>query len=124
MLSIFLERQTKKDSTNSSKPPSQTEKDESSIAHQGSNGKGKIENSCIAGNTRVNQTVTLAEVRLCDVCGEDFSEAPSVHHERRTKIDIVFEKVVEHVDAEIKQCPTCGSTIKGRFPADMPGPLQ
>jgi transposase-like protein len=36
----------------------------------------------------------------------------------------VFEKVVEHVDAEIKQCPTCHATSKGRFPADMQGPLQ
>lgn len=124
MLSIFLERKTKKDSTNSSKPPSQTEKDESALTHQGSNGKGKKENGHMAGNTRVNQTVTLAEVRLCDVCGEDLSEAPCSHHERRTKIDIVFEKVVEHVDAQIKQCPTCDSIIKGRFPPDMPGPLQ
>ena len=47
-----------------------------------------------------------------------------MHHERRTKIDIVFEKVVEHVDAEIKQCPTCKATVKGKFPADMHGPLQ
>ena len=45
-------------------------------------------------------------------------------HERRTKIDIVFEKVVEHVDAEIKQCPTCKTTVKGKFPADRHGPLQ
>ena len=45
-------------------------------------------------------------------------------HERRTKIDIVFEKVVEHVDAEVKQCPVCDATVKGRFPADMHGPLQ
>ena len=46
------------------------------------------------------------------------------HHERRTKIDIVFEKVVEHVDAEVKQCPNCDSTVKGQFPSDMHGPLQ
>ena len=41
-----------------------------------------------------------------------------------TKIDIVFEKVVEHIDAEIKQCPNCEATVKGRFPDDMPGKLQ
>jgi transposase len=28
------------------------------------------------------------------------------------------------VDAEIKQCPGCQSQAKGRFPADMHGPLQ
>lgn len=49
---------------------------------------------------------------------------PCLHTERRSKIDIVFEKVVEHIDAEVKQCPACEATVKARFPADMPGPLQ
>ena len=44
ILSIFLERSTQKDNKNSSKPSSQTEKDESSLGHQGSHGKGKNEN--------------------------------------------------------------------------------
>ena len=35
-----------------------------------------------------------------------------------------IEKVIERVDAEIKQCPTCKTTVKGKFPADMHGPLQ
>jgi len=70
MLSIFLERTTKKDSTNSSKPSSQTEKDDSSLGHQGSHGKGKGENKRMANNSRVIETVTLAEVERCDVCGE------------------------------------------------------
>ena len=61
---------------------------------------------------------------ICDVCGEDLRDVPSHECERRTKIDIVFEKVVEHVDAEIKRCPTCELDVKAQFPADMPGPLQ
>ena len=124
ILSIFLERSTKKDNKNSSKPSSQTEKDESSLGHHGSHGKGKHENNGIAKNTRVKETVTLAKVHTCDVCGEELNDTPCIHHERRTKIDIVFEKVVEHVDAEVKQCPTCDSTVKGQFPSDMHGPLQ
>ena len=60
----------------------------------------------------------------CDVCGQDLKDTPCQHVERRTKIDILFEKVIEHVDAEIKQCPACDSTVKGQFPADMPGVLQ
>jgi len=47
ILSIFLERSTKKDNQNSSKPSSQTEKDESALGHQGSNGKGKNETKSI-----------------------------------------------------------------------------
>jgi len=40
ILSIFLERSTKKDNKNSSKPSSQTDKDESALDHQGSKGIG------------------------------------------------------------------------------------
>jgi len=36
----------------------------------------------------------------------------------------MFEKVIENVDAEIKYCKTCDSTVKADFPLDMPGPLQ
>lgn len=124
ILAIFLERTTKKDTTNSSKPSSQTGKDESALSHSGSNGKGKPENQTTASNSRTVETVTLSQVETCSVCGEDLTGVPCAHIERRTKIDIVFEKVVEHVDAEIKQCPTCASTIKGLFPANLPGPLQ
>jgi len=124
ILSIFLERITQKDNKNSSKPSSQTDKDDSSLSHQGSNGKGKNENKAVAHNTRVKETVTLSKVRICDVCAEDLTDSPCVDHERRTKIDIVFEKVVEHIDAEVKQCPTCDATVKGKFPSDMHGPLQ
>jgi transposase len=70
------------------------------------------------------ESVTLAKVSACETCGEDLTKTASHAHERRTKIDIVFEKVVEPVDAQIKLCPTCHATTKGRFPADMPGPLQ
>lgn len=124
ILSIFLEKKTKKHSKNSSKPPSQTEKDESALEQPGSKGKGKSENNVTANNMRVKETVTLSIVIDCDVCGEDLSNVPCHKHERRTKIDILFEKTVEHVDAEMKECPTCDSEVKGHFPSDMPGPLQ
>jgi transposase len=124
ILSIFLEKNTKKDNKNSSIPSSQTEKDESSLGHQGNNGKGKNENDTRAKNTRVRENVSISTVSFCDICAEDLTDVPCTHHERRTKIDIVFEKVVEHVDAEVKLCPACEATVKGKFPADMHGPLQ
>ena len=122
LIAIFLEKTTKKTSKNSSIPPSQTEPDEST--HPGTNGKGKPESKLAAANTRTIETVILAKVSRCDVCGQDLKDTPCQHVERRTKIDILFEKVIEHVDAEIKQCPACDSTVKGQFPADMPGVLQ
>ncbi len=124
ILSIFLERRTKKNSKNSNIPPSQTGDDNSFLPKMGGKGKGKKTGNDIANNQRTKETVTIATVSNCDVCGEPLDETPCLHHERRTKIDIVFEKVVEHVDAEIKQCPSCDAMVKGKFPSDMYGPLQ
>jgi hypothetical protein len=124
ILAIFLERSTNKNSKNSSKPSSQTDKDESALSHAGSNGKGKRENKDQAKNTRVKETVTISQVLTCDVCAEDLSKVSCIDHERRTKIDIVFEKVIDHVDAEVKRCPTCAATTKGLFPSDRYGSLQ
>jgi transposase len=90
ILAIFLERSTDKNSKNSSKPSSQTDKDESALSHAGSNGKGKRENKDQARNTRVKETVTISQVLTCDVCAEDLSKVSCIDHERRTKIDIVF----------------------------------
>ena len=124
LIAIFLEKTTKKNNKNSSKPSSQTEKDESAITNSGTNGKGKQENNTTANNTRTVETVTVAKVTRCDVCGEDLTKTACQHTERRTKIDIIFEKTVEHIDAEVKHCLNCDSLVKGKFPADMPGPLQ
>lgn len=124
LIAIFLEKTTKKNHKNSSKPSSQTEKDESAITNSGTNGKGKLENNTTAHNTRTVETVTLVKVKHCDVCGEDLTKTACDHTERRTRIDIIFEKTVEHVDAEVKICPQCDAMVKGQFPVDMPGPLQ
>ncbi len=123
ILSIFLERKTRKNSKNSSLPPSQTGKDDTAKPQSQGNGKGKRVSGEIS-NTRTLETVTVAKVKTCDTCGTPLDEIPCHEHERRTKIDIVFEKVVEHVDAEIKQCPNCKKTVKGSFPQDMHGNLQ
>ena len=58
ILSIFLERSTKKDNQNSSKSSSQTEKDESALGHPGSNGKGKKETSENSKNARTKESIT------------------------------------------------------------------
>jgi transposase len=124
LIAIFLEKTTKKTNKNSSQPSSQTEKDESSTTHSGANGKGKQESEAVANNTRTIETITIARVTQCDICGQDLTDTCCEHIERRTKIDIVFETVIEHVDAEIKYCENCDSMVKAKFPSDMPGPLQ
>jgi transposase len=123
LLAVFMEKHTTKHSRNSSLPSSQTNKDEST-PQAGAKAKGQGYNNTRSGNTRTVETVTLAPVNVCETCGEDLSDTPCEEHERRTRIDIVFEKVISHVDAEIKVCPHCQGQSKGAFPADMSGPLQ
>lgn len=124
LISIFLERSTKKTSKNSSIPSSQTAKDETAIDSKSEKqGKGKDLSGQIS-NQRTIENVTRSEVSSCQQCGADLSSEPSKHLERRTKIDIIFEKVVEHVDAEVKCCPNCKHTNKGTFPKDMPSSRQ
>ena len=52
IVSIFLEKTTQKNSKNSSKPSSQTEKDESALTSTGSKGKGKPETTQTIRNAR------------------------------------------------------------------------
>jgi transposase len=126
LLAIFLEKKNPKTNKNSSIPSSQTSKDESSTSpnNKASNGKGHPENNATADNTTSKETVTISEVSFCTVCGTDLSHVECDHVERRTIIDIEFTKVVEHVDAEVKLCPECESSVKGDFPVGMAGPLQ
>ena len=123
LMAIFMEKKTRKNSRNSSIPSSQTGKDETST-HPGSNSKGQEHNGTLSSNTRTVESVHVAQVSVCESCGEDLEKTPVIGHERRTRIDIVFEKVVSHVDAEIKVCHRCKEKNKGHFPEDMHGPLQ
>jgi len=123
ILSVFLEKKTRKNSKNSSIPSSQTEKDETAKMPSRVNGRGKNVSGEV-NNTRVKESITIARVLTCDICGAALDEIPCCRHERRTKIDIVFEKVIEHIDAEVKHCPNCEKTVKGAFPQNMPGKLQ
>lgn len=68
--------------------------------------------------------VTVARAETCTCCGSSFEDIPYHQYERRTRIDIVVEKVAEYVDAEIKQCLNCKSTVKGKFPVEMHGKRQ
>ena len=123
LLAVFMEKTTRKDTRNSSKPSSQTGKDETAV-QQGTNSKGLVQNDARSSNTRTVETTHTVSVDCCQACGADLSNTPSQPCQRRTRIDIVFEKVVTHVEAEIKSCPRCNTQSKGRFPVDMPGPLQ
>jgi transposase len=124
LIAVFMEKNTPKSSANSSKPSSQTPKDESALSHPGAHTKGKAYDPSRSANTRTVQTVQVSKVSCCEECGEDLRERRPLGHERRTQIDIVFEKVLSHVDAEIKSCPHCGAQTRAPFPQGFCGPLQ
>ena len=124
LMAVFLEQHTSKTNTNSSKPSSQTPKDESALSRSGTHGKGKALDQARSRNTRTVESVQIAKLTFCEHCGEDLRQVPCRGHERRTKIDIVFEKVVLHVDAEIKRCPHCRMQSRGPFPKAFCGALQ
>ena len=124
LMAVFMEKNTTKTSANSSKPSSRTEKDESAIGHAGTHTKGKAYDPSRSANTRTVETVTVSKVSSCEQCGEDLREVRPQGHERRTQIDIVFEKVLSHVDAQIKSCPHCGAETRAPFPETFSGPLQ
>lgn len=123
LIAVFMEKNTRKNNRNSSIPSSQTGKDKTFTGSE-TNGKGKGQNDDFCENSRTVETTQTAEVNDCECCGENLENTPATDHERRTKIDIIFEKVVSHVDAEIKICPRCDTQNKGRFPEEMSGPLQ
>ena len=121
---VFLEKTTLKTHANSSKPSSQTPKDESALRHTGTHTKGRATDPSRSGNTRTVETVTVSKVCFCETCGEDLRAVRPHGHERRTQIDIVFERVLTHVDAEIKSCPHCETETRGAFPKAFAGPVQ
>lgn len=124
LMAVFLEKNTPKNNANSSKPSSQTPKDETAVTRTGTHSKGKTYEETRSANTRTVESVHVSKADFCDQCGEDLRGLPCKGHERRTQIDIVFEKVVTYVDAEIKECPNCEAPATGPFPEGFSGPLQ
>ncbi len=121
MFAIFLEKTTRKNNKNSNRPSSQTGTDKTS---KGSKRKGKQESLLCADNSRTIITDTTLTVESCSSCGESLSDSEILSVERRTRIDIVFEKTIEHFDAQTKQCPNCNASNKARFPQEIYGKLQ
>ncbi len=124
VLAVFMEKCTPKTSQNSSRPSSQTDKEDDTDAQAGAKAKGRSARHTRSDHTRTVETVTVIPVIHCDHCGEDLRDLPAQGSERRTRIDLVFEKVVSHVEAEIKACPHCGQQTKGAFPPELSGPRQ
>ena len=124
LMAVFMEKHTPNHHHNASLPSSQTPKDDETVFQPSTPSKGPDQNLERAHHTRTVETVAVAPVTACGNWGANLCETPCQEHERRTRIDLLFAKVVSHVAAEIKSCPRCHAVTKGTFPADLSGPLQ
>ena len=124
LLAVFLEKTTPKGTQNSGLPSSRTDPDETARTQTGAKGKGPDPRAAQGGATRVVAETRTAPVAECRACGHDLAGIVPTGRERRIQVDIVFETRELTVEAEVKTCPRCRTETRGRFPEDMPGPLQ
>ena len=124
LIAILLEKTTKKTSKNSSIPPSQTDKDETKKSPRNNRDTSAAENSMTGENFKTITVEEISTVEVCDSCGTDLSDIEPSAREQRVLLDIEYTVKKYKVDAEIKDCPECHARTKGRFPENMPGPLQ
>ena len=124
LTAVLLEKKPKKTSTNSSIPPSQTDKDETKKAPTKDRDTSAAENSMTGENFETTTVEEIFTVEVCDSCGTDLSDIEPSAREQRVLRDIKFTVVELKVAAEIKDCPECRARTKGSFPENMPGPLQ
>ena len=124
VIAIFLEKVAKKTSKNFSIPPSQTDKDETKKSSKKIRDASAAQKLMTGENFQTTTVEEISTVEVCDNCGTDFSDIEPSAREQRVLRDIRFTVEEVKVDAEIKDCPMCSARTKGRFPENMPGPLQ
>ena len=126
VLAIFMEKKTKKNSNNSGIPPSQSDPDETTeeLSSKGSKKKIRKPRNNDFDNRIETVTVEVLEPERCAGCLTDLTDEPASKIERRTLIDIIFEKTTTHVDSVEKICPNCNAENKPDFPKQYAGPLQ
>ena len=124
-----LELQSKKDSGNSSMPPSQDQG--RAIKNRSLRRKSKRNRGGQPGHKghRLEMTETPDEVvehvpGYCRVCGEELDRFPGLLAERRQVVDIppIAPVYTEH-RVYSKVC-SCGQVIKGTFPSNVKAPIQ
>ncbi len=124
-----LENQLKKDSRNSSKPPSgdgfkKRTKSLRKKSERPSGGQKGHPGSTLEWRETVDEVV-LHTVSECQQCGHDLASVAAIDHELRQVHELppLRLEVIEH-QAEIKSCPQCEALSLGEFPADVNSPVQ
>ena len=124
VIAVLLEKTTKKTSKNSSTPPSQTDKDETKKSSKKNCDVSTEQKSMTGEKFQTTSVEEISTVEACDSCGVDLSVIELSAREQRVLRGIKFTVEEVKVDAEIRDCPTCSARTKGRYPENMPAPLQ
>jgi transposase len=124
-----LEGRSRKNSRNSSKPPSadgfgKPAKSLRQQSEKSSGGQVEHPGSTLEWRETVDR-VELHAVGECSGCGASLAEVPVEAWLKRQVIDILpIEKRVTEHQAEIKCCPNCGSQSLGSFPNEASNRVQ
>lgn len=121
-----LEAQLKKDSHNSSKPPSsdglkkkQRTRSQRKRSGKKTGGQKGHKGKTLEQSDTPDEIVSLS-VGICGSCGKSLEEHAPKDHERRQVFEIPqIDMHVTEYQAEIKDCPHCGAVNKADFPEDV-----
>ena len=125
-----LENNQKKDSSNSSKPPSsdigKLQRTQSLRTKSGKKPGGQPGHSGeTLSFTATPNEVVIHAVKQCGCCGKSLSGSTVVDYERRQVFDIPpIEMLVTEHRSEIKSCPHCHMVNRAVFPETVSQPVQ
>lgn len=122
LVSLFLEKKIRKNSSNSGLPPSKDPASKNDRNKPTNKERSKLGEQI--DNTREVQTKEIVGPDYCNNCDSDLKNVKVSDSEDRKKIDIVYEVITHTVTAEVKICPECGIQNKGKFPKGMEGKIQ
>ena len=124
-----LENQVKKDSHNSSKPPSSDGFGRRARSLRGkserqSGGQIGHEGNTLEWREEVDKII-VHRVEYCEGCGASLSASEVLNWDLRQVHDLppLVLEVIEH-QAEVKCCDWCGLMNRGKFPADVTNVVQ
>ena len=121
IVAVLLEKKTRKNSSNSGLPPS---RNNGSKGNRNNDDQKREKKGNQLGNTRKVETSEKVSPQECAKCGTTLAGTKVDAIEERKKIDIIYEITEHTVTAESKECPSCGTSNKGKFPEGMDGKIQ
>jgi transposase len=119
---VFEERFTKKNSRNSSLPPSKDEK-RRKAAYRKEQPKKSIQFPTTLENGEPDEIIDHLP-DFCHHCGLDLEDSVVDGYETRQVLDILVEKHITEHRSHQKECSCCGERTMAPFPAGVIGKIQ